>query len=48
MKGGVPMREIDGMDMLRYLEIYAVEAETDAGPEPDGGWTKRGTIDEIF
>ena len=48
MNKGIPMREIDGMDMLRYLEICAVEAAADSGPEPEGGWTERGSIDDIF
>lgn len=42
------MREIDRMDILRYLEIYAAEVKFSPGYEPEGGWTKRGYVDDIL
>lgn len=48
MGDGIPMREIDEMDMIRYLEIYASEVRFGPSQEPEGGWTKRGYVDDIL
>lgn len=56
LKAGVPMGEIDRMDVARYLDVLAFEilnTEEREPPERDatGGNVvelRRGTIDQIF
>lgn len=42
LKRGIPMSEIDRMDIMRYFDVLARETGRDSG-EP-----KRGTIDDIL